>query len=180
MFYIHYDEDGNIQSAANTNDAELCIEITEELYLDFSFSRKLLHEYKVVEDIQVKGKMCVMCTTSPNFDLDGVHHDTGIIQRIRTKPLYGIQIVQNKKSWTVNSFIDDATRTRLSYGEDYFKEYYVVDATNRFILFDKFTINLKDFVYSNSIKIQGCSANTYASVVTRSSHLLHTHKTGTV
>jgi|TARA_B110000908_G_scaffold85608_1_gene102273 hypothetical protein len=178
MFYIHYDEDGNIQSAANTTDAELWIEIPEELYHDFSLSRKLFHDYKVVEDIQVKGKMYV--TSITYNDLDGGNHNTGIIQCTRTTPLGGIQIVQNKQSWTVNSFIDNETRTELAYSQDYFKEYYIVDATNRFILFDKFTINLKDFIHSNSIKIQGCSANTYASVVTRSSHLLHTHKTGTV
>tara|TARA_B110000977_G_scaffold106177_1_gene138444 strand:+ start:3203 stop:3745 length:543 start_codon:yes stop_codon:yes gene_type:complete len=180
MFYIHYDEDGNAYQVANDNDAELWIEISEEVFDDFSLGRKHFHEYKIFEDIQVKGKMHFMSTSYD--DLDIINHNTGLIQRTRTKPPEGIQIVQNKKSWTVNSFIDNTTRTRLSLGQEYLKEYYVVDATNRFILFDKFTINLKDFVHSNSIKIQGCSANTYASVVTRSSHIQHTHKTsnGTV
>jgi hypothetical protein len=66
----------------------------------------------------------------------------------------------------------------LSIGDDYFNEYYIVDATNRFILFDKFTLNLKDFIHTDSIEIQGCSSNMNVSVVTRSSHIPHAHTIG--
>ena len=63
---------------------ELWIEISEEVFDDFSLGRKHFHEYKIFEDIQVKGKMHFMSTSYD--DLDNTNHNTGLIQRTRTKP----------------------------------------------------------------------------------------------
>jgi hypothetical protein len=175
MFYIHYDETGNILSVANHTDTALWLETTQEVFDDFSFGRKHFHEYMMVEDIRVKGKMHLVSTTY--VETGNTAHTTGPI--IRTDRVdSGIQLIQNNESWTVNNFIDDVTCTSLSIGDDHFKEYYIVDATNRFILFDKFTLNLKDFIHTDSIEIQGCSSNMNVSVVTRSSHIPHAHTIG--
>ena len=179
MFYIHYDDEGNILSVSNHIDTELWIETTQEIFDDFSFGRKHFHEYMMVEDIRVKGKMHLVSTTY--IEEGNTAHTTGPIiraDRLDSDIQFGIQIIQNKYSWTVNNFIDNKTCTSLSIGDDYFKEYYIVDATNRFILFDKFTLNLKDFIHTDSIEIQGCSSNMNVSVVTRSSHIPHTHTIG--
>ena len=58
MFYIHYDDEGSILSVANSKDETLkSIETDLETYNDFSSLKKQVHEYKVVEDILIKGKM---------------------------------------------------------------------------------------------------------------------------
>ena len=49
MFYIHYDEQGNIESVANHNNATLFIPTTKEIYDDFSFGKKHFHEYKIID-----------------------------------------------------------------------------------------------------------------------------------
>ena len=83
-----------------------------------------------------------------------------------------------KNGWIVNNLIDDVNCTALSIGEDYLKEYYIVDSTNRFILLDKFSINLKELATQKEIKISNCSSHKIVSVLTNSSHIPHVHTVG--
>jgi hypothetical protein len=48
MFYIHFDEQGNILSAANHNDAPLYTEVTKEIYEDFIFGRKQFNKNRYI------------------------------------------------------------------------------------------------------------------------------------
>lgn len=175
MYYIHYNEDGNIESVANHDNATFCIPTTKEIYEDFSFGKKHFHEYKIIEDVRIKGKMHLVPT---DFDETASNsHTTGII-KTADYCSDGIQIVQDGESWIVNNFIDDNTRTSLSISDDYIKEYYVVDQSNRFILLDTFSINLKDFVMIEQIVINNTVKDKNVSIITRNSHIPHVHTIG--
>ena len=175
MYYIHYDSEGYILSAANHNDAPLWIETSKEIYEDFITGKKQFYEYKVVEDIRTKGKMQMVAVdfgeTAQN------EHESGVIQK-DIKIDNGIVFVQKENYWIVNNFVDNETATQLSIGEDYYKEYYVVDKKNRYILLDTFRVNLKDFILKDSIHLDGYSADREVSLVTHGSHIPHVHITG--
>jgi hypothetical protein len=175
MFYIHYDEQGNIESVANHNNATLSIPTTKEIYDDFSFGKKHFHEYKIIEDIRAKGKMHLVPT---EFD-ESVNnaHETGIIT-LADYCSNGIQIVQTNESWIVNNFIDDVTTTSLSISEEYIKEYYIVDKDNRFLLLDMFSLNLKDIAMKEQTVINNNIENKAVSIITRNSHIPHVHTIG--
>ena len=175
MFYIHYDEQGNIESVANHNNATLFIPTTKEIYDDFSFGKKHFHEYKIIEDIRVKGKMHLVPT---EFD-ESINnaHETGIIP-LADYCTNGIQIVQTNESWIVNNFIDDVTVASLSISEEYIKEYYIVDKDNQFILLDTFSLNLKDIAMTEQIVIDKNIENESVSIIKRNSHIPHVHTIG--
>jgi len=175
MYYIHYDSEGYILSAANHNNAPLWIETSKEIYQDFITGKKQFHEYKVIEDIRTKGKMQIILV---DFDETAKNeHESGAIQK-NTNLTKGIVFIQKENFWIVNNFIDDETATHLSIGDDYYKEYYVVDKKNRYILLDTFRINLKDFVLKDSIHLYGYCADKEVSLVTHGSHIPHVHITG--
>jgi len=175
MYYIHYDSEGYILSAANHTNAPLWIETSKEIYQDFITGAKQFHEYKVIEDIRTKGKMQII-----QVEVDEIvknEHETGVIQK-NTNLTKGIIFVQKENYWIVNNFIDNEIATQLSIGDDYYKEYYVVDKKNRYVLLDTFLINLKDFILKDSIHLDGYSADREVSLVTRRSHIPHVHITG--
>ena len=177
MYYIHYNENGEIISVANHNNAKLYIETSEVFFNAFQSGHSHLHEYRVIEDIKIKGRMHVVSTEYN--DLEEIAHTTGLIKQSNiTKEYSGIQIIQNKASWTVNNFIDSATASKLSISNPYIKEYYIVDKTNRYVLLDKFNFDLTEFVHKKSINIKGCSADKKVCIVTKQSHIDHIHTTG--
>jgi len=175
MFYIHYNEDGDIISVANHNNATLSIPTTKELYDDFSFGKKHFHEYKIIEDVFIKGKMHVVPTIF-DFNTD-IKHKTGIIELADVCDS-GIQIVQESNSWIVNNFIDYFTITKLSISEGHITEYYIVDPNNRFILLDKFSLDLKDIAMKKQTIINNTVKNKKISIITRSSTIPHVHTIG--
>ena len=123
--------------------------------------------------------MYVVPTNTDYNDSEEIVHSNGLINQSNiTKEFDGIQIVQNKTSWTVNNFIDSITARKLSISNPYVKEYYIVDKTNRYVLLDKFSFDLTEFVNKKSINIKGCSADKKAYVVTTESHIAHIHTTG--
>lgn len=174
MFYLYHDEDGNIMSVSNTKETDTrYIEVDENTFNEFNSGTKAMFDYKVVENVRTKG---IFHVVPININDDPEHH-TNLVKKSNTLQS-GIQIVQGKNSWIVNNFIDDVDCTALSIGEDYLKEYYVVDEKNRFILFDKFVINLKEFATQKEIEIKNCSSNKAVSILTNSSHIPHVHTIG--
>jgi len=175
MFYIHYSEDGDILSVANHNNATLSIPTTKEMYDDFSFGKKHFHEYKIIEDVYTKGKMHVVPIVFDNEE--HIKHKTGKIE-LADDCNDGIQIIQDSNSWIVNNFIDYFTLTRLSISEGYSKEYYIVDLNNRFILLDKFSLDIKDIAMKEQTIINNTVKNKKVSILTRESHIPHVHTIG--
>jgi len=175
MFYIHFDTEGNILSAANHDDSPLYTEISKELYEDFIFGRKQFYEYKMVEDIRTKGKMVLVPIEYDNT-LENEHVSGKISQNSHIDS--GIQIIQNQDHWLINNYIDYETRLQLSAGKDYYKEYYIVDKKNRYILLDRFMLNIKEFSSKDKVKIKDCCADKQVSIITHGSHIPHVHITG--
>ena len=174
MFYVHYDEEGNITAVSNIKSKiKKYIKINKKTFEEFNSGVKAMFDYKVIEDIKTKGSYHIVPI---NLDEEIVYHTNFVNKADMLES--GIQIVQNNNDWIVNNFIDDINCTALSIGEDYFKEYYIVDAKNRFILFDKFKINLKEFATQKEIKINNCSSHKTVSVLTSSSHIPHIHTIG--
>ena len=112
MYYIHYDSEGYILSAANHTNAPLWIETSKEIYQDFITGAKQFHEYKVIEDIRTKGKMQII-----QVEVDEIvknEHETGVIQK-NTNLTKGIIFVQKENYWIVNNFIDNDYRLISNY-----------------------------------------------------------------
>ena len=175
MFYVHYDNDYNITSIANIIDPNgLFLEIDEQLFNDFNTGQKEMFNYKIAEDVTTKGKYYVVPTDFSEQQLE--KHQTGLIEKKDTTTDNCIQIVQNSSSWTVNNYMSNETCAALSNGDDHIKEYYIVSSKNRFILFDKFSINLKELSTKNIIVIDSNSANNNASILTLGSSIEHVHK----
>ena len=175
MFYLHYDEEGNITSVSNIKaTVEKYIKIDKKTFNEFNNGEKAMFDYKVIENVKTKGSYHIVPI---NIDEEESVHHTNFVNKADILES-GIQIVQEKDGWVVNNFIDDINCTALSMGEDYLKEYYIVDSTNRFILLDKFSINLKEFATQKEIKISNCSSHKTVSVLTNSSHIPHVHTIG--
>ena len=136
MFYLHYDEEGNITSVSNIKaTVEKYIKIDKKTFNEFNNGEKAMFDYKVIENVKTKGSYHIVPI---NIDEEESVHHTNFVNKADILES-GIQIVQEKDGWVVNNFIDDVNCTALSIGEDYLKEYYIVDSTNRFILLDKFS-----------------------------------------
>jgi len=167
MFYIHYDEEGNITSVSNIKATlENYIKIDKKTFDEFNNGVKAMFDYKVIENVKTKGSYHIVPI---NIDEELVYH-TNFVNKADTLES-GIQIVQEKNGWVVNNLIDDVNCTALSIGD-------IVDSTNRFILLDKFSINLKELAIQKEIKISNCSSHKIVSVLTNSSHIPHIHTVG--
>lgn len=171
MFYMHYGEDGNILSVSNSIDANLkYLEINEQMFLDFNEGRKQTFEYKVIEDVKLNGKMHVVPI---NIDfIDQLQHKKGIIPLSNNEDNC-IKIIQHKDRWEIKNCLNSETSSILS-ENDYYREYYITKNTNKYILFDKFNINLRDLVFEN-IVIQGHSADKEVSIICFESYFKHIH-----
>jgi len=175
MYYVHYDSDFNITSVGNTsNTNEYCLQIDEQLFNDFNNGQKQMIDYKVAQDIKIKGIFHVVPIDFSVQKFDS--HQTGLIKKQDSKLDNSIQIVQNSSSWIVNNVMDTTTCTALSAGEDHIKEYYIVRSDNRFILLNKFSINLKELAVQEKIIINSKSSITDVSVLTLGSPIEHSHK----
>lgn len=175
MFYVHYDSSYNIISISNTKDSNgNYIQINEQMANDFNTGQKQMFDYKVAEDVTTKGKYYVVPIDFSEQELN--KHPTGLIEKKDIISDNCIQIAQNNLSWIVNNFMSNETCAALSNGNDHMKEYYVVSSQNRFILFDKFSINLKELSTKDKIIIDSNSTNNNVSILTLGSSIEHVHK----
>ena len=171
MFYLHYAENGSILSVGNSVDNNLKhIVIDEKTFLDFNEGRKQTFEYKVIEDVKLNGKMHVV-PTDIDF-IDQLQHKKGKI-KVSSNEDNCVKFIQHKDRWEIVNCLDNETSSVLS-ENDYFREYYITKKSNKFILFDKFTINLKDIVFNN-IVIQGHSAEKEVNIMCYESYFKHIH-----
>ena len=122
MFYLHYDEEGNITSVSNIKaKVENYIKIDKKTFNEFNNGEKAMFDYKVIENIKTKGNDHIVPI---NIDEGESVHHTNFVNKADILES-GIQIVQEKDGWVVNNFIDDVNCTALSIGEDYLKEYQI-------------------------------------------------------
>lgn len=177
MYYIHYDDEGYIISVSNSKDESFkSIETDLEIYEDFSNLKRQLHEYKVVEDLTTKGKMYLI--PMDYQDSEKILQPKGFIPTDKDFNT-GINFKQSNNNWIVYNQIDSIIRTAIVSGNEYIKEYYVVDSTNRYLLLDTLRVNLTTLCKTDKILInKNFNYNSNVLIMSNSSSIQHTHIIG--
>tara|TARA_R110000868_G_scaffold42799_4_gene144342 strand:- start:287 stop:841 length:555 start_codon:yes stop_codon:yes gene_type:complete len=156
MYYIYYNDDGAITAVANITDdsfGEYYIEVDLQTYTDFSNGVKQVLDYIVLENAKIKGKMHLVPN---NIDLaEGQAQSRGIVVK---QPIEDNAIIINQDlnngTWIVTSTMDHIVYAMFARGEDYIKEYYIVDPTNRYILLDTLRVNLRTLALQDRVTIE--------------------------
>ena len=179
MFFIYYDEDGNITSVTNIQDESFgksFIEIDKTMYNDFVSGNKITSEYLVVDNIKIKGKKHVV---RKNIDGDPESNDqpNGIIKKSKELQDNSIVFLQDKKAkkFSIINKMDDDICALFAVGDDYLKDYFIVDQKNRYILLDKIVVNLKELALVEKIDIELTTATDNVSILCFSNHVNHIH-----
>jgi hypothetical protein len=156
VYYIYYNEQGAITAVANMTDVSFgahYIEVDLQTYTDFSNGSKQLLDYAVIENVKVKGKMHIVLK---DIDVsESQMQSTGVVVKKTTED-NAIILNQDLTNgiWTVTSTMDDELCALFAQGEDYIKEYYVVNSSNSFILLDTLQVNLKTLALQDSIIVE--------------------------
>ena len=180
MYYIYYNEHGEITAVANIIDnsfGENYIEIDLQTYTDFSNGTKQILDYVVIENVKIKGKMHVVLK---DIDMsEGQSQPKGII--VKKQIANNAIILKQDKlngTWTAESTMDDEICAMFSQGDDYLKEYYVVDTKNRFILLDTFQVNLKTLALQDTFTVKDYNkeiCKQTVSLLCSAHHVTHIH-----
>lgn len=171
MFYLFYNDNGLILSVSNSNQEEgNALEIDTDLFEDFSEGRKKFIDYKVIEDAKENGEMHVV-PTDINF-VDKFEQTKGQIPK-NVPATNCIEFIQASDSWRIKNKLAKHKASMLNENE-YVREYFVVDESNRFILVDKFTFNLQETL-TKDIIIKGHGSNKNVRLMCFDSYLKHVH-----
>ena len=181
MFYLYYDNLGNVACVTNIIDDSFgpnYIDINLQTYEDFSNSTKQLSDYIVLKSSKVIGKMLLL--SRDLHDLDGTVQASGMISKQQEISTNSVVLTQDTTNgtWTATSTMDDINCALFAQGYDHIKEYYVVDNTNRFILLDTFQVNLKTLAACNTVAIKDYDKDickSQVSLLCRSHHVKHIH-----
>tara|TARA_B110000914_G_scaffold216667_1_gene221901 strand:- start:540 stop:1094 length:555 start_codon:yes stop_codon:yes gene_type:complete len=180
MFYLYYDDVGNIACVTNMIDDSFgpnYIDVDFQTYEDFSNSTKHLSDYNVIKNSKVAGKMHVVLRGIDNQDTD--IQPKGIIskQEMIDNAVVLTQDTSNG-TWSATSTMNDINCSLFAQGDDHIREYYVVDNTNRFILLDTFQVNLKTLAAYDTVTIKNYDKDVckqQVSLLCKSHHVKHIH-----
>tara|TARA_B100001057_G_scaffold319047_1_gene319328 strand:+ start:573 stop:1103 length:531 start_codon:yes stop_codon:yes gene_type:complete len=171
MFYLFYTDNGVILSVSNSDQEEgNILEIDTDLFEDFSEGRKQIIDYKVIEDAKENGQMHVV-PTNINF-VDQYEQKKGQVPK-NVLATDCIEFIQESNSWRIKNKLAKHKASMLNQNE-YVREYFVVDESNRFILVDKFTVNLQETL-TNDVIIKGHSSDKNVRLMCFDSYLKHVH-----
>ncbi len=176
MFYIHYDEDGMIISIANhKHETYSNMEIGLDIFNEFNTLKKQVHEYKIVNDLTIKGKTHII----PIHDSDATNivQNKGIIPTVKTID-NGITFEQHSDFWKVHCNISDSLSADIASRDNNFRKYFIVDRNNKFILIDTLDINLKELVQKDCIEIPKTFKYSNVAVISNSSSIQHAQLIG--
>ena len=180
MYYIYYNNAGAITAVANITDdsfGEYYIEVDLQTYTDFSNGVKQTLDYIVIENAKIKGKMHIVLKDIDKAEDQAQSRGIVVKQAIEHNAIILNQDLNNG-TWTVTSTMDDIVCAMFAQGENYIKEYYVVDPSNRFILLDTLQVNLKTLALQDSVTIEYynkdiCSQT--VSLLCSGHHVKHIH-----
>ena len=176
MFYIHYDEDGMIISVANhKHETYSNMEIGLDIFNEFNTLKKQVHEYKIVNDLTIKGKTHII----PIHDSDATNivQNKGIIPTVKTID-NGITFEQRSDFWKVHCNISDSLSADIASRDNNFRKYFIVDRNNKFILIDTLDINFKELVQKDCIEIPKTFKYSNVAVISNSSSIQHAQLIG--
>jgi len=176
MFYIHYDDDGMIISIANhKHETYSNMEIGLDIFNEFNTLKKQVHEYKIVNDLTIKGKTHII----PIHDSDATNivQNKGIIPTVKTID-NGITFEQRSDFWKVHCNISDSLSADIASRDNNFRKYFIVDRNNKFILIDTLDINFKELVQKDYIEIPKTFKYSNVAVISNSSSIQHAQLIG--
>ena len=171
MFYIHYENDGTIVSVANSKHQTYSnMEISLEIFNEFNTLKKQIHEYKIVNDLTIKGKTHIV--PIHQSDQDDIVQPKGLIPTVENIG-HGITFEQRNDVWKVFCNITDSLSADIASRDDNFRKYFIVDRNNKFILIDTLNINLKELVQKDCIEIPKTFKYNNVAVISNSSSIQH-------
>lgn len=180
MYYIYYNDDGDITAVANITDDSLglhYIEVDLLTYTEFSNETKKIIDYVVTENVKIKGKMHIVLKDIEMLDTHT--QPNGIIVK-KDKEENAIILTQDidNITWTVTSTMSDELCALFAQGDNCIKDYYIVDPNNRFILLDTLQVNLKtlalnDIIYVDNYNREVCKQ--HVNLLCSASHIKHIH-----
>ena len=180
MYYVYYNDRGNIVSVTTTINASnnfQYLEIDLQTYEDFMTRKKQIYQYKVIKNIKIKGKYHIVAT---NLDEStGILQPKGIITKHQHEDdalIFNQDLING--TWTVSSTMNSEMCSLFAQGADCIKEYYVVNCTNRYILLDTLTVNLKTVALHDRINLENYNKGVCkqrVSLLCNSHHVKHIH-----
>ena len=176
MFYIHYDEEGIIISIANhKHETYNNMEISLDIFTEFNTLKKQVHEYKIVNDLTIKGKTHII--PIDDSDATNIVQNKGIIPTVKTID-NGITFEQRSDFWKVHCNISDSLSADIASRDNNFRKYFIVDRNNKFILIDTLDINFKELVQKDCIEIPKTFKYSNVAVISNSSSIQHAQLIG--
>ena len=180
MFYMYYDDSGNVLSVTNIIDNSFgpnYFEVDLKTYEEFSNLTKQFFDYIVIDNIKIKGKKQIV-PRDLDLSLD-ITQPKGIIAK---HPTAENAIIINQDlsngSWTITNTMDSELCSLFAQSDNTIKTYYVVDPTNRFILLDTLSVDLKLVVLHNELKLKSYNkevSKMSVSLLCNSHHVKHIH-----
>tara|TARA_B110000503_G_scaffold9827_1_gene13266 strand:+ start:763 stop:1317 length:555 start_codon:yes stop_codon:yes gene_type:complete len=180
MYYIYYNNSGAITAVANITDdsfGEYYIEVDLQTYTDFSNGVKQTLDYIVIENAKIKGKMHIVLKDIDKAEDQAQSRGIVVKQAIEHNAIILNQDLNNG-TWTVTSTMDDIVCAMFAQGENYIKEYYVVDPSNRFILLDTLQVNLKTLALCDNVTLENYNTEVCkqrVSLLCSAHHVKHIH-----
>lgn len=180
MFYMYYDDSGNILSVTNLiadSFGPNYFEVDLKTYEEFSNLTKQFFDYIVIDNIKLKGKKQIV---PKDLDLSlELNQLKGIIAK-HTTAENAIIINQDltNGSWTVTNTMDVELCSLFAQSDNNIKPYYVVDPTNRFILLDTLSVDLKLVALHTELKLKTYNkevSKMSVSLLCNSHHVKHIH-----
>lgn len=154
MFYVYYDESGNVLSVTNELYTDKnSIEIDKDLYIQFVSGKKNLQEFVVLEGLGTGFNSLVKKDKLDNFSVEKSIHEIEkvnsgayntsafyIIQDKKKKKWQGKAQLSKERSKTLNTIL-----TNNKYLNQY-KTVYITEQNNPNILVGELVIDMKNFI----------------------------------
>tara|TARA_B110000503_G_scaffold75828_1_gene117067 strand:- start:948 stop:1502 length:555 start_codon:yes stop_codon:yes gene_type:complete len=156
MYYIYYNDVGAITAVANMIDdsfGEYFFEVDLQTYTAFSNNVKQVLDYIVIKNAKIKGKMHIVLRDIDMAESQAQSRGV-IVKQILDHNAIILNQDLNNGTWTVTSTMDDIVCALFAQGENYIKEYYVVDPINQFIILDTLQVNLKTLALCDTVTLE--------------------------
>ena len=158
MFYVHYDNQGNLLSVTNeVRSNESFVTIDEATFTDFVSGRENLLDFIVLEGEASTAPTLVKKDKLDNFDVDKSIHEIETVPVPRSYRLSAFYILQDKKKkkWQGRAKLSEANRITLMNNTNLNKTklIYVTEENNPNILRGELSVNMKKFTDNKLFEI---------------------------
>ena len=159
MFYVHYDDQGNLLSVTSeVRSNEAFVTIDQTTFTDFVSGKENLLDFIVLEGIDNAEPTLVRKGQLENFDVDKSIHEIERISSTNSYKLSAFYIIQDKKKkkWQGKAKLSEGNRVTLLNNKylNKIKKIYVTEENNPNILRGELAIDMKKFTANKLFDIQ--------------------------